>query len=163
MPPWDRNGSLSHFGDQTHGKNPARTSTRWRALQREGVYTNSNPRRIFGDTSTNRYVIGFLPIDGVDIRHYSTNPVNANCALLGTLLWTFWGKVQSRAEIVSSERLLISRLRNIPGENDRKPNFDTHSMMKNWASYVLNTVLSRCHEGLEVWRKPVSAVRFDHD
>ena len=41
-----------------------------RALQREDLYTNSNPRRIFGDISPNRYVIGYLPIDGVDIRHY---------------------------------------------------------------------------------------------
>ena len=40
-----------------------------RALQREGLYTNSNPRRIFGDILPNRYVIGYLPIDGVDIRH----------------------------------------------------------------------------------------------
>ena len=40
-----------------------------RALQREGLYTNSNPIRIFGDILPNRYVIGYLPIDGVDIRH----------------------------------------------------------------------------------------------
>ena len=40
-----------------------------RALQREGLYTNLNPRRIFGDISPNCYVIGYLPIDGVDIRH----------------------------------------------------------------------------------------------
>ena len=26
--PWDRSGSLSHFGDRTHGESPARTSTR---------------------------------------------------------------------------------------------------------------------------------------
>ena len=39
-----------------------------RALQRKGLYTNSNPRRIFGDISLNRYVFGHLPIDGVDIR-----------------------------------------------------------------------------------------------
>ena len=31
-------------------------------------------------------------------------------------------------------------IRNIPSENDRKPNFDTRSTMKNWTSYVLNTV-----------------------
>ena len=51
-------------------------------------------------------------------------------------------------------------IRNIPSENDRKPNFDTRSTTKNWTSYVLNTVLSRGHEGLmgvEVRRKPVSA------
>ena len=40
-----------------------------RALQREGLYTNSNPIRIFGDILPNRYVIGYLPIGGVDIRH----------------------------------------------------------------------------------------------
>ena len=39
------------------------------ALQREGLYTNSNPRRIFGNISPNRYIIGYLPINGVDIRH----------------------------------------------------------------------------------------------
>ena len=41
-----------------------------------------------------------------------------------------------------------------------KTNFDTRSTMKNWTSYVLNTVSSRGHEGLarvEVWQKPVSA------
>ena len=40
--------------------------------------------------------------------------------------------------------------------------FDARSTIKNWTSYVLNTVLSRGHEGLmsvEVRRKPVSAVR----
>ena len=31
-------------------------------------------------------------------------------------------------------------VRIIPSENDRKPNFDTRSTMKNWMSYVLNTV-----------------------
>ena len=40
-----------------------------RTLQRKGLYTNSNPRRIFGDITPNLYVIGYLPIDGVDIRH----------------------------------------------------------------------------------------------
>ena len=39
------------------------------ALQGEGLYTFSNPRRIFGDILPNRYVIGYLPINGVDIRH----------------------------------------------------------------------------------------------
>ena len=39
-----------------------------RALQREGLYTKSNPRRIFGDILPNRYVFGYLPIGGVDIR-----------------------------------------------------------------------------------------------
>ena len=29
-----------------------------RALKREGLYTNSNPRRAFGDILPNRYVIG---------------------------------------------------------------------------------------------------------
>ena len=56
-------------------------------------------------------------------------------------------------------------VRNIPSENDRKPNVDTRSTMKNWTSYgplctVLNTVLSRGHESLasvEVRRKPVTA------
>ena len=67
--PWDQKGSLSHFGDRTHGESPAHTSTRRHALQREGLYTNSNPRRIFGNILPNRYVIGSLLIDGVDIRH----------------------------------------------------------------------------------------------
>ena len=31
-------------------------------------------------------------------------------------------------------------IRIIPSENDRKPNFDTRSTMKNWTSYVLNNV-----------------------
>ena len=68
-PPSDQNGSLSHFGDRTRSESSARTSTRRRANQREGLYTNSNPRRIFGDILPNRYVIGYLPINGVDIRH----------------------------------------------------------------------------------------------
>ena len=40
-----------------------------RALQRQGLHTNSNPRRIFGDITPHRYVIGYLSIDGVDIHH----------------------------------------------------------------------------------------------
>ena len=39
-----------------------------RALQREGLYTNLNRRRIFGDILPNRYVFGYLLIGGVDIR-----------------------------------------------------------------------------------------------
>ena len=39
-----------------------------RARYREGLYPISNPRRIFGDISPNRYVFEFLQIDGVDIR-----------------------------------------------------------------------------------------------
>ena len=39
-----------------------------RALQRKGLYTKSNPRRIFGDISPKRYVFGYLTIGGVDIR-----------------------------------------------------------------------------------------------
>ena len=41
-----------------------------RARYREGLYPISNPRRIFGDLSTNHYVFELLLIDGVDIRHY---------------------------------------------------------------------------------------------
>ena len=40
-----------------------------RARYRKGLYPILNPRRIFGDMLLNRYVIGYLPIDGVDIRH----------------------------------------------------------------------------------------------
>ena len=40
----------------------------YRALQRKGLYTKSNPRRIFGDISPKRYVFGYLTIGGVDIR-----------------------------------------------------------------------------------------------
>ena len=53
-------------------------------------------------------------------------------------------------------------IRIITSENDRKPNFDTRSTIKNRTSYVLNTILSRNHEGLarvEVRQNPVSAVR----
>ena len=39
-----------------------------RARYREGLYPISNPRRIFVDISPNRYVFGYLQIDGVDIR-----------------------------------------------------------------------------------------------
>ena len=39
-----------------------------RARHREGLYPISNPRRIFGDISPNRYVFEFLQTDGVDIR-----------------------------------------------------------------------------------------------
>ena len=35
----------------------------------EGLYPISNPRRIFSDVSTNRYVFELLQIEGVDIRH----------------------------------------------------------------------------------------------
>ena len=38
------------------------------ARYREGLYPISNPRRIFGDISPNRYVFEFLQIDGVHIR-----------------------------------------------------------------------------------------------
>ena len=40
-----------------------------RARYREGLYPISNPRRIFSDVLTNRYVFELLQIDGVDIRH----------------------------------------------------------------------------------------------
>ena len=39
-----------------------------RARYRKGFYPMSNPRRIFSDISQNRYVVGYLHIDGVDIR-----------------------------------------------------------------------------------------------
>ena len=39
-----------------------------RARYRKGLYPISNPRRIFGNISPNRYVFEFLQIDGVDIR-----------------------------------------------------------------------------------------------
>ena len=40
-----------------------------RTRYREGLYPISNPRRIFGNISPNRYVFELLHIDGVDIRH----------------------------------------------------------------------------------------------
>ena len=40
-----------------------------RARYREGLYPISNPRRIVGDILPNRYVMDYLQIDGVDIRH----------------------------------------------------------------------------------------------
>ena len=51
--PW--NGPQAHSGDRTPSESPARTQT-------HEPYPTSNPRRIFGDISPNRYVIGHLRI-----------------------------------------------------------------------------------------------------
>ena len=40
-----------------------------RARYREGLYPISNSRRIFSDIFPNRYVIAYLQIDSIDIRH----------------------------------------------------------------------------------------------
>ena len=44
------------------------TAKAQRARYREGLYPISNPRQNFGDISPNRYVFGYLQIDGVNIR-----------------------------------------------------------------------------------------------
>ena len=89
--------------------------------------------------------------------YFGSNVMNCNIPLRSDC------RIPQLASHVSflAASLHYSTIRIITSENDRKPNFDTRSTMKNWTSYVPNTVFSRDHEGLasiEVRQKLVSAV-----
>ena len=76
--------------------------------------------------------------------YFGSNVMNCNIPLRSDC------RIPQLASHVSflAASLHYSTIRIITSENDRKPKFDTRSTMKNWTSYVPNTVFSLDHEGL---------------